>query len=370
MDTIPGVDRRIAECLIAEIGVDMGRFATSARLASWAGMCPGNHESGGKRNREGPARAPSGSPPTWLRPLRPPGARRTPTSAPSSPRLRGRIGHAKARKAVEHSMLVAAFHILAGGVPYTDLGADWFQKRRPEAHARRLAHQIEALGYRVTIEAGRTRPDRQLSIGTSSRAGLRPAPRPRAPGYRVFGSDELLVTPMHSSPGLPTIARASGVMRVLNALQAQPLRLHPRRVHAAVPGDGPSAEPGTTIQSAWERIEVFRGHLQLHRRVGHRGGRVLARVGDLGDPVDHTGASRDHGRVDRRDRGCRPTRLQSRGTGLLGRVHRRRTGPDPVHRQAHHDRCQRRVRAVGVGFLRFAQPRRSDLWNSYVNANK
>ena len=49
LDTIPGVDRRIAECLIAEIGVDMGRFETSARLASWAGMCPGNHESAGKR---------------------------------------------------------------------------------------------------------------------------------------------------------------------------------------------------------------------------------------------------------------------------------------------------------------------------------
>ena len=49
LDTIPGVDRRIAECLIAEIGVDMGRFSTSARLSSWAGMCPGNNESGGRR---------------------------------------------------------------------------------------------------------------------------------------------------------------------------------------------------------------------------------------------------------------------------------------------------------------------------------
>ncbi len=67
-------------------------------------------------------------------------------------RLRGRSGHPKARKAVEHSILVAAFHILSGGVPYRDLGADWFQCRRPDAHARRLAHQIEALGYRVTIE--------------------------------------------------------------------------------------------------------------------------------------------------------------------------------------------------------------------------
>jgi len=67
-------------------------------------------------------------------------------------RLRGRVDHPKARKAVEHSMLVAAFHVLNDRTPYQDLGADWFQKRRPDAHARRLARQIEALGFRVTIE--------------------------------------------------------------------------------------------------------------------------------------------------------------------------------------------------------------------------
>ena len=67
-------------------------------------------------------------------------------------RLRGRLGHAKARTAVGRSILVAAFHILDRHVPYHVLGADWFAKRRPEAHARRLARQIEALGYRVTFE--------------------------------------------------------------------------------------------------------------------------------------------------------------------------------------------------------------------------
>lgn len=153
LDTIPGVDRRIAECLIAEIGVDMRHFETSARLASWAGMCPGNHESGGKR-KSGKARKGS----KWLaanlaQAAEAAGRSKGTYLGAQFTRLRGRIGHAKARKAVEHSILVAAFHILAGGVPYEDLGADWFQRRRPEAHARRLAHQIEALGYRVTIEA-------------------------------------------------------------------------------------------------------------------------------------------------------------------------------------------------------------------------
>jgi len=152
LGTIPGVDRRIAECLVAEIGVDMTRFGSSARLASWAGMCPGNHESGGKR-RSGKARKGS----KWLaanlsQAAEAAGRSKGTYLGAQFQRLRGRIGHAKARKAVEHSILVAAFHILAGGVPYRDLGADWFQRRRPDAHARRLAHQIEALGYHVTIE--------------------------------------------------------------------------------------------------------------------------------------------------------------------------------------------------------------------------
>ncbi len=152
LDTIPGVDRRSAEALVAEIGVDMTRFGSAARLASWAGLCPGLDESAGKR-RSGRTRKGS----KWLGTALAEAAeaaghgKRTYLGAQFS-RLRGRLGHAKARKAVAHSMLVAAFHILDRHVPYQDLGADWFAKRRPEAHARRLARQIEALGYRVTIE--------------------------------------------------------------------------------------------------------------------------------------------------------------------------------------------------------------------------
>jgi hypothetical protein len=66
----------------------------------------------------------------------------------------GRIGYAKANKAVGHSILVAIFHILSTGTPCEDLGEDWLLKRRPEAHARRLAKQIEALGYTVEINPG------------------------------------------------------------------------------------------------------------------------------------------------------------------------------------------------------------------------
>lgn len=152
LTTITGVDRRAAESIIAEIGLDMSRFGSSARLASWAGRCPGNHESAGKRKG---GKAHTGS--KWLAATLAEAAEAAGRSkgtylGAQFQRLRGRIGHAKARKAVEHSILVAAYHILANKVPYNDLGADWFQKRRPEAHARRLARQIEALGYKVTID--------------------------------------------------------------------------------------------------------------------------------------------------------------------------------------------------------------------------
>jgi transposase len=153
--TIPGVERRTAEELIAEIGVDMARFGSSERLASWAGMCPGHHESAGKQ-RSGKTRPG----PKWLQ--------RTLTEAAKAAgrtkgtylgaqyaRLRGRRGPAKATKAVGHSILVAAFHMLSTGTLYQDLGPDWFGRLRPQQHARRLVHQLQALGYTVTI----TTPD-------------------------------------------------------------------------------------------------------------------------------------------------------------------------------------------------------------------
>jgi transposase len=153
LDTIPGVDRRMAEALVAEIGVDMSRFGTGARLASWAGLCPGQHESAG-RSRGGKTRRGS----KWLRAHLVEAAKaasRTKGTYLSAQyqRLRGRIGHAKATIAVAHSILVAAFHILHRMEPFNDLGDDWFIRRdNPEAHARRLLRQLANLGYHPTVE--------------------------------------------------------------------------------------------------------------------------------------------------------------------------------------------------------------------------
>jgi transposase len=151
--TIPGVDRRMAEALIAEIGVDMSRFGSSARLASWAGICPGQHESAG-RQRRGTTRKGS----KWLHQHLTQAAKaasRTKGTYLSAQyaRLRGRRGGSRATIAVAHSILVAAFHILERGTPYEDLGADWFIRRHsPARRARSLVKQLEALGFDVQIQ--------------------------------------------------------------------------------------------------------------------------------------------------------------------------------------------------------------------------
>lgn len=149
--TVTGIDRRAAEGIIVEIGVDMSRFPTPGHLASWAGMCPGNHQSAGK-HRGGASR----KGPKWLGALlaecaAAAGHSKGTYRGAQHHRLTGRIGYTKANKAVGHSILVACWHILSEHVVYEDLGEDWFVRRRPEAHARRLARQIESLGHTVTI---------------------------------------------------------------------------------------------------------------------------------------------------------------------------------------------------------------------------
>lgn len=152
LDTIPGVDLRMAEALIAEIGVDMSRFGSSARLASWAGLSPGQNVSAGKSRG---SKTRKGS--KWLRGHLTQAAKVASRSkgtylAAQYARLRGRRGTSIATIAVAHSILVAAFHILDQLVPYQDLGGDWFVRRHsPEQHARRLVRQLAALGYEVEL---------------------------------------------------------------------------------------------------------------------------------------------------------------------------------------------------------------------------
>ena len=152
LDTIPGVGRRVAEVLVAEIGLDMTRFPTAAHLASWAGMCPGNNESAGKRKsgktRKGDA---------WLRAAlieaahASSRARHTYLGAQYH-RLITRRGKKKAAVAVGHTILTIAYHLLAHASEYADLGPGYFDARDQEHVTRRLVHRLEALGYSVQLE--------------------------------------------------------------------------------------------------------------------------------------------------------------------------------------------------------------------------
>jgi transposase len=153
LDAIPGVGQRTAELLVAEVGTDLRRFPTAGHLASWAGMCPGNHESAGKRlsgrTRKGnrylraalveAAQAAARSRHTYL--------------AAQGRRLTVRRGRKRAMLAVGHSILVIVYHLLTRpDAVYQDLGPHYLDRRDREHLERRLVGRLEALGYRVALE--------------------------------------------------------------------------------------------------------------------------------------------------------------------------------------------------------------------------
>ncbi len=152
LDTIPGVSRRTAELLLAEIGQDLGRFPSAGHLASWAGMCPGNHESAGKRT-SGKTR--KGSP--WLRQAlieAAHGAARSKKTYLGAQyrRLVARCGKTKAIVAVGHSILVIAYHVLTRHEPYRDLGPNYFDDHDRQRVEDRLVRRLKRLGYEVDLK--------------------------------------------------------------------------------------------------------------------------------------------------------------------------------------------------------------------------
>ncbi|CAG1770471.1 hypothetical protein BAC3_01080 [uncultured bacterium] len=152
LKTIPGVEQRTAENLIAEIGTNMGQFPSAEHLASWAGMCPGNNESAGKRKS---GATPKGN--RWLRSILNQSAwaashtKNTYLSAQYR-RLASRRGKKRAIVAVGHTILKIVYHILKHSVLYCELGNDYFDSLNSENLKRYLVKRLEKLGHKVTLE--------------------------------------------------------------------------------------------------------------------------------------------------------------------------------------------------------------------------
>jgi transposase len=152
LDTIPGVSQRTAEILLAEIGTDMTRFPSAKHLASWAGMCPGNYESGGKR-LSGKTRKGS----RWLRQVLVEAAHVAAKTkgtylAAQYRRIAARRGKKRALMALGHTILIIVYYVLARKQPYQDLGTAYFDQLEQHRVQQRLVHRLERMGYQVSLQ--------------------------------------------------------------------------------------------------------------------------------------------------------------------------------------------------------------------------
>ncbi len=152
LDAIPGIGRRAAELIPAELGSELSHFPSARHCAAWAGLCPGNHESAGQR-RSGRTRKGN----SYLRAILvecalAAGRARTSYPAAQYRRLVRRLGEEKAAVAVAHTLLVIISHLLTTGAEYHDLGYDYFDRLDRDALERRHVRGLERLGYRVALE--------------------------------------------------------------------------------------------------------------------------------------------------------------------------------------------------------------------------
>ncbi|HYU97904.1 MAG TPA: IS110 family transposase [Pyrinomonadaceae bacterium] len=152
LDGIPGIGPRVAEVLIAELGITMAVFGDAAHLASWAGLCPGNKASGGKRMS---GRTRKGN--TYLRAALVQAAwgvtmKKNCYLSSQYFRLLKRLGRKKALVAVAHSLLVIIFHVLQSDQTYTELGGDYFDRHHVEQQREYYLRRLQMLGLKVTVE--------------------------------------------------------------------------------------------------------------------------------------------------------------------------------------------------------------------------
>jgi transposase len=151
LDTIPGVGQLVAQVFLAEVGADMSRFPSDHHLAAWAGVAPGNNQSGGKR-LSGSAR--KGSPAlrcALIQAAHAAAKTKHTYLAAQYHRLAARRGRKRALMAVAHSILIIAYHLLKNRTTYQELGADYFDRRAREGTVRHLTRRLQRLGFSVTL---------------------------------------------------------------------------------------------------------------------------------------------------------------------------------------------------------------------------
>jgi len=150
--SITGVEKKSAESVIAEIGVDMSQFPSEGHLASWAGVCPGNNESAGKRKSGKTTKGDTWLQRTLIQVAHAASKAKNTYLKDKYHRIAARRGKKRAAMAVAHKILGFAYYVLRYRVPYHDLGEDYLDKLNKDVLEWKLIKRLEALGNKVTIE--------------------------------------------------------------------------------------------------------------------------------------------------------------------------------------------------------------------------
>jgi transposase len=151
LSTIPGVDYKVAQIIIAELGVDMSCFASAGHAASWAGLVPGKNESAGRNYSSRTHKANRYLRAALVQAAHAAGRSKDNYLSAQYRRLSARRGKKRAAVAVARSILVIAYHIIQRGTEYVDLGANYFDQRKQETVQKHLIARLEKLGLKVTV---------------------------------------------------------------------------------------------------------------------------------------------------------------------------------------------------------------------------
>ncbi|NLB43085.1 MAG: IS110 family transposase [Clostridiales bacterium] len=151
LDEMPGIGKRSAEVIVAEIGIDMSRFPSAAHLASWAGLSPGNNESAGKRKSGKTTKGNKTLKSTLIQCAKAAQKNKDSFFHAQYQRIVVRRGANRATVAVAHSMLIAIYHVLNDNTHFEDLGSDYYTKFNTEAKARYYLKKLQELGVPVPV---------------------------------------------------------------------------------------------------------------------------------------------------------------------------------------------------------------------------